>query len=327
MGNNLQKRSQNSSSTTVLEEEKVQEINTMKSNRQKGKHMRGKSKRERELLTWDEIPDWQKDNEHILGGYIGETNSLKECLYSLFYLHNESVNVYTHLIPGVWFLTVLLFDKFAIKKFDTTRIIDYFMIDLFFFGAFTCLTLSSIFHCLKCHSLAVATFGNKLDYLGIVVLIVTSMVSILYYGFFESSWLFYTFTLVTLSFGAACAVVSLGDTFRTREWRPYRAALFVAFGLSAVLPIFAGVLYFGFTETYERIQLKWVVLGGIFYILGAFLYGIRFPERLAPGKFDIWGHSHQLFHLLVVIAALCHLCGVVKSYELVHLKLATNAGH
>lgn len=289
----------------------------------KGQKIDEMGEKKRRLYTWDEIPHWQRDNDHILSGYVGETRSLYQCFLSLFYLHNESVNIYTHLIPGFCFLAVLLFfDKFAVTKFETTTLVDYIMIDLFFFGAFTCLTLSSIFHCLKNHSLSVATFGNKLDYLGIVVLVVTSMVSIMYYGFYETPFLFYFFSCLTCSFGLACAIVSLKERFRTTEWRAYRAAMFVAFGLSAVLPIVTGVFYYGLSEIYLRIQVKWVLLGGIFYIIGAVLYGARFPERCAPGKFDIWGHSHQLFHVLVVIAALCHLNGLMKSYNLVHLKMA-----
>lgn len=315
MSNSLKKRASISVTTSSEGDEKTNELPTMK----KGTNSR---KQGRRLYTWDEIPDWQKDNEHILSGYVGETKSAWACFKSLFYLHNESVNIYTHLMPGFAFFTVLFFNKFAITKFETTSLIDYFMIDLFFIGAFTCLTLSSIFHCLKNHSLTVATFGNKLDYLGIVVLIVNSMVSILYYGFYETPSLFYLFTFITCSFGAACAIVSMKETFRTREWRPYRAALFVAFGLSAILPIITGIFHYGFSELYLRIQVKWVLLGGIFYIIGAVLYGMRFPEKYSPGKFDIWGHSHQLFHILVVVAALCHLTGLMKSYDLAHLKLA-----
>ena len=37
-------------------------------------------------------------------------------------------------------------------------------------------------------------------------------------------------------------------------------------------------------ETYVKIGLKWVLLEGVFYISGAALYGLRFPERLAPGS-------------------------------------------
>ena len=36
------------------------------------------------------------------------------------------------------------------------------------------------------------------------------------------------------------------------------------------------------------------------------MYAARFPERLKPGAFDVAFHSHQLFHVAVVIAALIH---------------------
>lgn len=294
----------------------------LKVNQEQTANKIGSAKTQRKLLyTWDEIPDWQKDNEHIIGGYVRETNSFQECLRSLLYLHNESVNIYTHFLPALCFLATCIFDKFAVKRFDTTTWIDYMVIDIFFFGAFACLVLSSTFHCFKSHSSSVAVFGNKLDYLGIVILIVCSMISILYYGFYDSKKLFCLFCLITLSFGISCAIVSLGETFRAREWRPYRAGLFVAFGLSGVLPVLGGLVNYGFHETWTRIQLKWVILEGVLYIFGAFLYGVRFPERLAPGAFDFVGHSHQIFHVLVVVAALCHLVGLMNTYELVHTNL------
>ncbi|SCU81802.1 LAMI_0B07734g1_1 [Lachancea mirantina] len=275
----------------------------------------------RRLYTWDEIPEWQRDNEHIIRGYVMETKSLRDCIIALTYWHNESINIYTHLIPACFFLLTMLFNEYLLTHFRTTGLIDIIMIDLFLLGGFTCLMMSSTFHCLKCHSIEVATFGNKLDYLGIVALIVSSMVSILYYGFFDNLPYFLTFSSLTISFGIACATVSLSDRFRTREWRPYRAMLFVAFGLSALIPIIAGAFRYGVKETWVRIQVKWVIFEGVFYILGAFLYGVRFPERVAPGKFDIWGHSHQLFHVLVVVAACCHFRALLGAYALVHKRI------
>ena len=41
----------------------------------------------------------------------------------------------------------------------------------------------------------------------------------------------------------------------------------------------------------------------------------RMPERFAPGKCDIWGASHQIFHMLVVAAAAAHLWGVWNAFE------------
>ncbi len=42
------------------------------------------------------------------------------------------------------------------------------------------------------------------------------------------------------------------------------------------------------------------------------------PERLRPGKFDIWGSSHQIFHVLVVAAAVAHLIGLLKAFDYNH---------
>lgn len=44
----------------------------------------------------------------------------------------------------------------------------------------------------------------------------------------------------------------------------------------------------------------------------------RIPERLWPGRFDILGASHQIFHFCVVAAALCHYKGLLESVRYVH---------
>lgn len=39
------------------------------------------------------------------------------------------------------------------------------------------------------------------------------------------------------------------------------------------------------------------------------------PERLCPGKFDVWGSSHQIFHVLIIFAAMAHLVGLLKAFD------------
>jgi adiponectin receptor len=42
------------------------------------------------------------------------------------------------------------------------------------------------------------------------------------------------------------------------------------------------------------------------------VYVTRVPERWMPGRFDLAGHSHQLFHVLVIAGAYAHyLAGLV----------------
>jgi adiponectin receptor len=94
--------------------------------------------------------------------------------------------------------------------------------------------------------------------------------------------------------------------------------MFVAMGLSAVFPVIHALRLYGLEHLRGAIGLDWVVLQGVLYILGAGLYAARFPECVSPGKYDIWGSSHQIFHCLVVAAAASHLVGLVKAFDFEH---------
>ena len=56
------------------------------------------------LLSFDELPEWHQDNEYIWHGYRPISGSAQVSFSSWSYLHNESVNIYSHLIPGITFL-------------------------------------------------------------------------------------------------------------------------------------------------------------------------------------------------------------------------------
>ena len=64
----------------------------------------------------------------------------------------------------------------------------------------------------------------------------------------------------------------------------------------------------------NNILLNWY-LGGISYIIGALFYILRFPEKKFPGRFDYFGASHQIFHVLVFFGALFHFLGSLEAYN------------
>jgi adiponectin receptor len=106
--------------------------------------------------------------------------------------------------------------------------------------------------------------------------------------------------------------------FRTPALRPFRALMFVLMGLSAVFPMIHGIRLYGLQHMRQAASLDWVVAQGVMYILGAAIYAARVPEKWSPGKYDIWGSSHQIFHVLVVMAAATHLVGLVKAFDFEH---------
>lgn len=82
------------------------------------------------------------------------------------------------------------------------------------------------------------------------------------------------FCLKITTVGAATIVVVLYPKFRTPEWRPVRAFMFVAMGLSAVVPVGHGLRMYGLAELEKRIGLSWLVAQGLLYILGAAIYAV-----------------------------------------------------
>ena len=270
----------------------------------------------KKLLHWDETLHWQRDNHHIHTGYRPASSSFLVSFQSLGYLHNETVNIYTHLLPAIVAIpgAYQLYCVLA-PRYQTAADSDIAAFACFFLGAAFCLGMSATYHTISNHSPAVARVGNALDYVGIVGLIVGSFVPSVFYGFYcvpELQWRYWT---MICSIGLGCAFVSILPRFRTPRWRPFRAVMFVGMGLSAVFPVLHGLRLFGFDRMRRQIGLNWLLLQGFLYILGAAIYAARVPERLRPGKFDIFGSSHQIFHVLVVCAAVAHLTGLLKAFD------------
>lgn len=275
------------------------------------------------LLNWNELPPWQRDNQHILTGYRPASFSFRGSFYSLTYIHNETVNIYSHLLPGALALPVAIQIYRALApRYETAHDSDITVFLCFFAGAVFCLGMSATYHTISNHSPAIARIGNALDYIGIVGLITGSFIPCIYYGFYCMPDLQRLYWSMICLIGFGCICVSILPKFRTPAWRPFRAAMFIGMGLSAVFPVIHGLKLFGAGQMMRQIGLGWVLLQGFLYILGATIYAARVPERLMPGHFDIYGSSHQIFHVLVVCAALAHLTGLLRAFDYRHSGLA-----
>lgn len=172
-------------------------------------------------------------------------------------------------------------------------------------GAMFCLLMSSACHLLSCHSEHASYVLLRLDYAGITGLIVTSFYPLVYYTFLCDPFpLSLYLGFITVS-GAAAVAVSLLPVFESPGLRWARAALFACMGASGLVPIAHKLLVFGARPEAVQTTGYEMAMGG-FYLAGVVVYGARVPERWMPGRFDLVGHSHQLFHALVIAGAYAH---------------------
>lgn len=292
---------------------------------------------QKRLHYYHELDEWQQDNHFIRSGYVKQTDSYKECLNSLTYLHNESVNIYSHLLPSsISFWAVLFYINYILPQYSN-YLGTWEKLNFLQFGAAAtfCMFMSSTFHCLKSHSHKVCKFGNQLDYFGIIILITCSLNSIVFFAYYDYPILRNVFVGLSVFFGSICTILTLDPKFASVDYRPFRSFMFILFGLSGVLPISTGIYLFGVETTNERCGFYWVLAEGIGYIFGAVLYAARIPERFTykhqedheletnphSGMFDIFGHSHQIFHVMVVLSAFCHWKALVQTYHYLHLQI------
>ena len=168
-----------------------------------------------------------------------------------------------------------------------------------------CLLSSSTCHLFSCHSHKLNIFLLRMDYVGIAVMIICSFFPPIYYIFqCDPHWQFIYLAGIT-AMGMFTIITLLSPSLSSAKYRAFRASLFVAMGLFGIVPAIHALIV-NWNDPRKSITLVYELAMALFYVTGTMFYITRIPERWKPGWFDLAGHSHQIFHILVVMGALAH---------------------
>lgn len=299
------------------------------------------------LLSYHELPDYMKDNEYILNYYRANW-PIKEAFFSMFRWHNETLNVWTHLLGFLLFVGLTVanlshvpqmadFIKMITGQFPSsaeanvsksfssgpTKLVDLkqepnlnitsasdiastnWPFYVFLAGSMFCLLSSTTCHLFSCHSHSLNLQLLQLDYAGIVVMIITSFFPPIYY-IFQCTPHWQIMYLIGISVMGTCTVITLlSPVFSSGKHRTFRAMLFVSMGLFGLIPA-VHALVVNWDDPHRNVVLVYESAMALSYLIGTGFYVSRVPERWRPGWFDIAGHSHQIFHVFVVMGALAH---------------------
>ena len=272
------------------------------------------------LISYQELPEWMQDNDCIISGYRPQLHSLSSCVKSVFALHTETGNIWTHALGAALF--VLLAAYVFAANHALMSALDVVVIGSYFVCIICCLVFSSAYHTFTCHSPHVAQLCKRFDYCGISLLITGSFVSWTYYAFYTDSLARTVYVGLVTCVGAGVGGVSLLRAFGSSQFRVCRATVFALFGVSAVAPV---AHFFFWSRDYVSVSATSMLSFGAYYLAGAVVYAFRFPENLFPGRFDLAFHSHQIFHVFVVVAALIH-CFNIQEIALKRLAVGGGAG-
>ena len=132
------------------------------------------------LRSFEEMPAWfrHESNQWIHHGYRPISGSVYASFGSWSYIHNESVNIYSHLIPAMAFL----FGEWYVQRhlINGTHSIAF---SIFMLAAVTCLSLSVTYHTLMNHSKSMERLCLRLDMLDVVIFILGDLILGIYMVF------------------------------------------------------------------------------------------------------------------------------------------------
>lgn len=343
----LQRRRSTTTTTTALAAEMKSSFSSLgdSGNREKARELWCNVKHQ--LVEYSQLPEYLRDNAFIIRHYRADWN-FKHAFYSMFSMHNETFNVWSHFIGFLLFLCLTIYTVLHMPSmvepatlerlrsgyimeslpsylqlpealsscvpgtFDGTRCIQKPITRWPFFvflgGAMFCMLASTICHLLGCRCARTFYMLMRMDYCGIAALTVASFYPPVFYSFMCHPNLCKMYLGIVTTMGVGCVLISLIPVFQTPEYRPVRAAMFATMGVSGIVPCVHKIFMYQ-DEVQAYEALYMEVQMFLIYAMAGLVYATRIPERWKPGAFDIIGNSHQLFHVLVVWAAYVHYQG------------------
>ncbi|KAJ4344663.1 inc metabolism membrane protein [Didymosphaeria variabile] len=261
--------------------------------------------KEHGLIRYEDLPEPWQANEHILTGYRFYDGHWA-CIRSICGIHNESTNIWTHLVGFMVMLGLAFIFYPQHINFHASTTTDIVIAAIFFFAACKCLLCSCIMHTMNgiSHQTLLERYAC-IDYTGISLLVGASIMTFEYTAFYcepRSRWAYMTLTAL-LSLGGV--YLPWNPTFNRNDLAWLRVSFYVLLALTSLLPFFQLISLHGFEYTASFYMPA--VPSMLIYFFGAIIYAARVPERWLPGRFDYLGASHNIWHVAV-------LCGIVAHY-------------
>ena len=247
--------------------------------------------KKQDVQPWRRIP--------FCEGHYRLDYPLFDAIYSLFYWHNETLNIWTHVLGFCFFLwfTFYSLDGFLKEAEFGDRVLH---------GAFLVsiqvqMICSATHHWFGCMIRPIYYLTARLDYSAIAFLLPIANALIVYSLFYCENFLFWLYSLLNIFCGLLVMGLCWWPTFQTPSYQKIRALSFSLLGLFGALPW--SHIFFRDPSLFLSPTFVWQMITLAVMGTGVGVYISRYPERAQPGKWDCC-QSHCFWHIFVVIGNL-----------------------
>ncbi|ESP03617.1 hypothetical protein LOTGIDRAFT_137083 [Lottia gigantea] len=239
--------------------------------------------------------------------------------FSVFQVHNECMNTWTHLI-ALW---LILYRTYRLAlEFDFIN--DPYMWPLLA-SLLTMIILyicSSCAHCFSNKSESIHYTCFMIDYAGIGLYGMGS--TMLHYAYclhtdMVDTWAHHWDVELGVCLGVLVTVCC--SISKTRYSRPYPFVRRI-WQLSSTLAVYVWLIYpIAYRVALYLFHHQWDsglshhIQQMIWFFAGGFFFGSDVPQRFCPGKFDFIGHSHQIFHICILMTSYKQLDAVYEDIK------------
>ena len=261
------------------------------------------------LYSYEQLPTYLQDNEYIRSGYRAYY-TWNETWASIFRIHNETGNIWTHLLGVVMVFGLAVHTLHSLPS--SVPMGDVLAMLGFFSCSAACFAASTLFHTHFCQSRwAFVKFGC-LDYAGISTMIAGSCSIVTYFAFYCNPFARNAWIGITVLLASVGIIGPWYEKWTHRSFRAIRATIYFVSAVTSALPVFQYLIMSGLPDDLDFEVYFGIFAMAILYTGGAMIYSWRVPERWFPGRCDIVGHSHQWWHLCVVAACWAHYTSAIR---------------
>ena len=292
-----------------------------------------------DLISKEDLPEYLKKtcNPFIHNHYRPEL-SLVKAIRTFLFLHNESVNIWSHTL-GFFIMLALAISlgvesppsmddgmvsnipcwaRYPYKPLVVTKWpYSKWPIYAYLLGTMYVMVTSTATHVLYCMGERANKRMWKLDHTAITVAMYTMYFPWCVYAFdCVHSSIPVLYLTVTGFLAAIMVFIGLSDLAAIPKYQLLPPIMFIVFGFVGLAPmVHSAVLYWN-SLCAVRYAFYLTFLQLFLNLVGGLAFSFRWPERYFPGRLDLLGNSHNIMHFAVVGAFVAYYYAALNLWKM-----------
>ncbi|KAH8902288.1 hypothetical protein BR93DRAFT_972682 [Coniochaeta sp. PMI_546] len=224
----------------------------------------------------------------------------------------RAVSIYSHAAGALLFIVlhVYFFASEGTRRYRLASCGDMVVMSIYFVSVTISFMSSAAEKALK--------LGNKLDFQGLVAMIWAASVALVYYAFICDIDLQVRYWTLASTAAAFCSFFNVQPRFSKPHLQVFRALSLGWLAISFFVPVIHSLAAYGLSIQTRRLALHWIVYSLICHTFCAATYAIEFPERFFPRTYDLFGASHQIFHIMLLAGAITYTYALSQQFDFLH---------